>query len=129
MEGQQTSNDGRTGHVTDSEGALDDADAAFVEHPWVELTSHPAACRMLRALLDAQGMDLNKSDLAEMADVGRRTVHNNIDLLVNLGLVKKTRTTGGAQMYALRDADDAPAVEGFIHFHDTLGTDAGSSDE
>jgi hypothetical protein len=119
---QQTSHGGGTDGGTDGEGALDDADAAFVEHPWVELTSHPAACRMLRALLDAQGMDLNKSDLAEMADVGRRTVHNNIDLLVSLGLVEETRTTSGAQMYALRDAEDAPVVEAFINFHDALAS-------
>jgi len=87
---------------------------------WTELTKRPAAAKLLHALLDAQGMDLNKSDLAEMADVGRRTVHNNIDLLVDLGLVEETRTTGGAQMYALQDAEDAPAVKAFVHFHDAL---------
>lgn len=110
---------------TDGGEALDDPDAAFLNHPWIELTEHPAACRMLRALLDAQGMDLNKSDLAEMADVGRRTVHNNIDLLVDLGLVEETRTVGGAQMYALRSAEESDAVDGFIHFHDALGVETG----
>lgn len=111
--------------ATDGGDDIEAAREAFLDHPWVELTEHPGACRMLRAFLDAQTMDLNKSDLAEMADIGRRTVHNNIDLLVDLGLVEETREVGGAPMYRLRSRDKSDAVDGFIHFHDALGAEVG----
>lgn len=124
MEAQDTAHD-HSQTAPDGGDVLDDSAEAFNSNPWIELTEHRAACRMLLALLDGQAHDFNKSDLADLAGVGRRTVHNNIDLLVDLDLVEETRVVGGAQMYSLASAEESDAVDGFIHFHDALGDTIG----
>lgn len=64
--------------------------------------------KILAAFLAEPDLDHNVTDIARLAGVTRKTVYNHLDDLVELGVVKQTRETGGSPRYKL-DRDDAAA--------------------
>ena len=57
--------------------------------------------KVLDFLLDNREFDYSLTDIAKGADVGWSTLHQFWDDIVNLGIVKKTRRIGRAELYKL----------------------------
>lgn len=61
---------------------------------WEVIASSDAVVAMVDSLLDLpQHREFNKSELAEFADVSRKSVHTHIDLLLHLDLVREVEGT------------------------------------
>lgn len=74
---------------------------------WETLFGTGAKPAMLLAFVANRNRDLNKTEIAEAADVSEMTVHRNIDDLLDLGVIENTRQAGNAPMYQLTDSDVA----------------------
>ncbi|WP_396614113.1 winged helix-turn-helix domain-containing protein (plasmid) [Haloferax sp. S1W] len=57
--------------------------------------------KILAAFLAEPDFDLNVTEVANMAGVSRNTVYRHIDDLTELGVVIKTRETGGSPRYKI----------------------------
>lgn len=80
--------------------------AAFADGaPLMALFGTPARTKILSVLVSERGRDLSKSEIARQAGVSRSTVYEHIEELVELGVVQRTRTTGGghSQRYQFDD--------------------------
>jgi predicted ArsR family transcriptional regulator len=76
-----------------------------------KLFGDSAKTKLLAALLSESDVDLNVTDLADLAGVHRTTVYDHIDDFVELGIVEQTRTVGGSPMYRIdRDSQVAEDV-------------------
>src|SRR3989338_5922234 len=62
--------------------------------------------KVLDFLLDNREFDYSLTDIAKGADVGWSTLHQFFGELVRLGIVKKTRRIGRAELYKL-DEDNS----------------------
>lgn len=51
--------------------------------------------------------DYNVTEIAELAGVSRNTVYRHLDDLVEIGVIKKTRETGGSPRYKLNKENAA----------------------
>lgn len=61
---------------------------------WAVLAKNDSVVDILDTLLDMPPhREFNKSELAEFADVSRKSVHNHIDLLLHLELVEEVPET------------------------------------
>jgi len=72
---------------------------------WEQLFGPGAKPAILMAFIANDSRDLNKTEIAENADVSEMTVHRNIDDLLELGVIEETRKAGNAPMYQLADSD------------------------
>lgn len=72
---------------------------------WEQLLGTGAKPAMLLTFVANHNRDLNKTEIADAADVSEMTVHRNIDDLLELGVVENTRKAGNAPMYQLTDSD------------------------
>lgn len=59
--------------------------------------------KVLDFILDNREFDYSLTDIAKGADVGWSTLHQFWRELVNLGIVKKTRKIGRAELYKLNE--------------------------
>jgi DNA-binding transcriptional ArsR family regulator len=67
--------------------------------------------KILASLLSESDVDLNVTDIAELAGLHRTTVYDHLDDLTDLGVVVETRTVGGSPMYQInRDSDVAEGL-------------------
>jgi DNA-binding transcriptional ArsR family regulator len=69
--------------------------------PLVHLFGASGKVKIIAALLSERDRDLNVSDIADIGDVARSTVYENIDELREMGVVVKTREVGGGPMYQI----------------------------
>lgn len=61
---------------------------------WAVLAKNASVVDILDALLDfPPHREFNKTELADFADVSRKSVHNHIDLLLWLGLITEVEGT------------------------------------
>lgn len=63
--------------------------------------------RMMDAFLDNWGLDLTKTDIAEMASVSRDSVYRILPIWERLGIVKETRKIGATTLYTLNKDNEA----------------------
>jgi len=64
--------------------------------------------KIIASLLSENNVDLNVTDIADLAGLHRTTVYDHLDALQELGVVVKTREVGGSPMYRInRDSDVA----------------------
>jgi predicted ArsR family transcriptional regulator len=64
--------------------------------------------KIIASLLSENDVDLNVTDIADLAGLHRTTVYDHIDDLIDLDVVVETRTVGGSPMYQInRDSDVA----------------------
>lgn len=76
-----------------------------------ELFGESAKTKLIAALLSESDVDLNVTDLADLAGIHRTTVYEHIDNLEDLGIVERTRTVGGSPMYQInRDSQIAKDI-------------------
>lgn len=82
--------------------------------PLMALIGTPARTKILSVFASERGRDLTKSELARQAGVSRRTVYEHLEGLVELGVVQRTRTTGGghSQRYQF---DDETRIGAALH--------------
>ena len=84
------------------------------EDPLVKLVGDHPKTRMLISLLDAAG-GLNKSSLAESANVDRTTVYRHLDDLLATGIVVEdeaaSEQAGQTTIYTIADHTDEQRVE------------------
>ena len=71
--------------------------------PLVELFGTPARTRILSVFVDEREFDLSVTEIADQAGVARSTVYDHLDGLLKLGVVERTRETGGSKRYQLND--------------------------
>lgn len=89
--------------------------AAFADGaPLMALFGTPARTKILSVFISERGRDLTKSEIARQAGVSRSTVYEHLEGLVELGVVQRTRTTGGghSQRYQL---DDETRIGAALH--------------
>jgi len=64
--------------------------------------------KIIASLLSENDVDLNVTDIADLAGLHRTTVYDHLDNLQELGVVVKTREVSGSPMYRInRDSDVA----------------------
>lgn len=77
-------------------------DESYPENaPLVHVFGASGKVKIITALLSECDRDLNVSDIADIGDVARSTVYENIDDLCEMGVVVKTRKVGGGPMYQI----------------------------
>ncbi|WP_248516331.1 winged helix-turn-helix domain-containing protein [Salinarchaeum laminariae] len=76
-----------------------------------ELFGETPKVKIIAALLSESDVDLNVTQIAELAGLHRTTVHGHIDDLRNLEVIEETRKVGGSPMYRInRESDVAEDV-------------------
>lgn len=90
----------KTEHETYAEG-----------HALTNLFGESAKTKIIAALLSESDVDVNVTDIADLAGLHRTTVYDHIDDLEALGVVEQTRTVSGSPMYQInRDSDVAEDI-------------------
>ncbi|MCG1004899.1 MULTISPECIES: winged helix-turn-helix domain-containing protein [Halobacterium] len=75
-------------------------------HALTNLFGESAKTKIIAALLSESDVDLNVTDIADLAGLHRTTVYDHIDDLEALGVIEQTRTVSGSPMYNInRDSD------------------------
>ena len=74
--------------------------------------------RVLDFLMDHVGYDYTITDVARETGVSRPTLYKMWDNFIQLGLIKKTRRIGNAQLYELDDEN--PIVKKMVQFDFSL---------
>lgn len=76
-----------------------------------ELFGESAKVKIIAALLSESDVDLNITDIADLAGLHRTTVHEHIGDLQSLGVITQTRKVSGSPMYRInRDSKVAEGV-------------------
>lgn len=76
-----------------------------------KLFGESAKTKLIAALLSESDVDLNVTDLADLAGLHRTTVYEHIEDFEELGVVEQTRTVSGSPMYKInRDSQVAEDV-------------------
>ncbi|MDY6773660.1 MAG: hypothetical protein SVS85_00545 [Candidatus Nanohaloarchaea archaeon] len=71
------------------------------ENPLLSVFGTKAVLKMADVLLDHPSADYSKKELAEAADISEASVHRNWEAIEKSGLVRKTRSFGNTDLYAL----------------------------
>jgi len=80
-------------------------------HALTKLFGESAKTKIIAALLSESDVDVNVTDIADLAGLHRTTVYDHIDDLEDLGVVEQTRTVSGSPMYQInRDSDVAEDI-------------------
>lgn len=80
----------------------DDADGSYVEGSlFTELLGRPGRVEILEVFLGKHYDELSAAQVADLAGVDVSTFHRNVDVLIDRGVVEKSREVGGTQLYAL----------------------------
>ena len=80
-------------------------------HALTKLFGESAKTKIIAALLSESDVDVNVTDIADLAGLHRTTVYDHIDDLEDLGVVEQTRTVSGSPMYKInRDSDVAEDI-------------------
>lgn len=67
--------------------------------------------KILSSLVSESDVDLNVTQIADLAGLHRTTVHDHLDDLQELGVVEQTREVGGSPMYQInRDSEVAEDI-------------------
>lgn len=94
---------------TNTTDATADGDEVYAEGtPLTQLLGDGPKVRILAALLGDPDFDHSITEIADLAGVSRNTVYRHLDDLRDLGVVVKTRETGGSKRYQI-DKDDPVA--------------------
>lgn len=90
--------------LVEREDDQDPATEAYVDRAGlVRLFGSPGRVKMIEAFLKADDEELTGADVAEMAGIDRSTVSRNVDELIELGLIERTRRVGNSKLYRLDD--------------------------
>lgn len=68
------------------------------------------------AVLLKQGRDTNVSNIADLGGMSRSSVYRHIDMLINLGVVEKTREVGGSPLYQINRQSDVAQKLGELQY-------------
>lgn len=69
---------------------------------WTKLAGENARARIVDVILDHPGQrEITSEEIAEKADLHRKSVYSHIGDLEDLGLIEHTRTVGRTKMYKL----------------------------
>lgn len=78
---------------------------------WGVIAKNDSVVDIIDTLLDMPPhREFNKSELADFADVSRKSVHNHIDLLLHLGIVTEVPETAPTRYRFNPDSDVAEAL-------------------
>lgn len=86
--------------------------------PFVRLLATPGRVRTLDAFLRKYQTELSAGDVANITDVSESTFSRNKDVLIELGIIERTRSEAGKQYYRLNV--DSPLVGLLAEFHTKL---------
>lgn len=98
----------------------DDPDTeAYVDRAGlVRLFGSPGRTKMIAGFLEAEGEELTGAEVARLAGIDRSTVSRNVDELVELGVIERTRRVGESELY--RFADDRPIGDALLRTREEL---------
>lgn len=83
------------------------------DEPIVDVFARPAGVKVMTVINDGAGAPLSASTIAEQAEVARKSVYNNLELLEEYGLIEETEEGWRAIM-------DSPTTQAFMTLRDTL---------
>jgi predicted ArsR family transcriptional regulator len=76
-----------------------------------DLLGESAKVKIIAALLSENDVDLNATQIADLAGIHRTTVYDHLEDLQRLTVVEQTRTVGGSPMYKIdRNSDVAEGL-------------------
>lgn len=81
-----------------------------------ELFGDGPKVKILAAFLAEPDFDHNVTDIARLSGVTRKTVYKHLDDLLELGVVEKTRETGGSPRYKLDKENEAAKLVGQLEW-------------
>ena len=84
--------------------------------PLTELFGNGPKVKILAAFLADPDFDHNVTDISRLAGVTRKTVYKHLDDLLELGVVEKTRETGGSPRYKLDKDNEAAKLLGQLEW-------------
>ena len=97
--------------VKTEQGELAPAEAGDAPTGWAVLAKNDSVVDILDTLLDMlPHREFNKSELADHADVSRKSVHNHIDLLTHLDVVTEVEATVPTRYRFAPESDVAQAL-------------------
>jgi predicted transcriptional regulator len=70
--------------------------------------------RVLDFLIESRSFDYSITDMARMSNVARPTLYELMERLLEMGIIKETRKTGNARMFALDK--ESPIVKSLAKF-------------
>lgn len=80
----------------------DPATEAYVDRSGlVRLFGSPGRVKMIEAFFETEDQELTGAEVADRAGIDRSTVSRNVDELIELGLIERTRCVGNSKMYRL----------------------------
>lgn len=103
----------------DSPEIVSDHRESIEQNPIAELLIPGSKVRILVALIDAQGQDLNPSEICNRAGIGRDTWYDHKHALLEYGVIEHTRDAGNSPLYAA--CMDDPIVEWFEKIYSEAG--------
>lgn len=106
------------GSNTDQSGQPSELQRIFEENPIIEVFNKPSNLRVVITLIDAGGMELPVSDIAERANVEPQTFYNNEELLLEYGLIEKGDKIGNTQTYQVDLANDV--IQTVMNLYDEM---------
>jgi len=83
------------------------------DSPIVTVFNRPAAAKILTVLNDGAGLPLPASDIAEQANVARKSVYNNLEMLETYGFIEEDDDGWRAIM-------DSETMQAFMYLRDSL---------
>lgn len=97
--------------MTTEQGELAPAESGDAPTGWSVLAKNDSVVDLIDTLLDMPPhREFNKSELAEHADVSRKSVHNHIDLLTHLDVVTEVEATVPTRYRFVPDSDVSQAL-------------------
>lgn len=81
-----------------------------------ELFGDGPKVKILATFLADPDFDHNVTDIARLSGVTRKTVYNHLDDLLELGVVEKTRETGGSPRYKIDKENEAAKLLGQLEW-------------
>lgn len=98
--------------------ATNEINELFESNPIIEVFDKPSNLRVLITLIDAAGMPLTVTDIADQAGIKKQSFYNNEDLLLEYGLIEKAGKVGNAQRYKVDMANDV--IQALMQLYDEL---------
>jgi len=95
-------------HGKKNEPAPEDIEDPYAEDtPLTWIFGNHSKVRIISALLSEADRDLNITDIARIAGISRSAVYDNIDDLLQLNIVRRSRRVGDSKMYEINKENEA----------------------
>lgn len=109
-------------NMTHKQGGLAPAESGDAPTGWTILAKNDSVVDIIDTLLDMPPhREFNKSELADHADVSRKSIHTHIDLLCHLDIVREVEDTVPTRYRFVPESDVSQALMRVDHAVNAAG--------